>query len=65
MKEITAVVIDGHVQLPPSVHIPEGTTVRIVWTEKEEPSAPYDREALESEDVAADLEWASGRRFEQ
>lgn len=63
MKEVIAVVIDGHVQLPSFVHIPDGTTVRISWTEKEEePSGPYDREALESDDVAADLDWASGRR---
>lgn len=63
MKEFTAIVIHGQVLLPPSVKIPDGTAVRVLWSEGEESTRPYDREVLEAEDVEADLTWATGKRF--
>ena len=64
MKEVTGVVENGQVRLPPAVHLPDGLTVRIVWDEQGEPAAkPYDRKSLTGEDVNAELQWATGKRF--
>ena len=64
MKEIIGVVEKGMVKLPPAVHLPDGLTVRVVWDEQSETVAkPYDRNRLTEEDVDADLQWATGKRF--
>lgn len=64
MKEVTGIVENGQVKLPPVVHLPDGLAVRIVWDEQDEIKAkPYDREGLTKEDVNAELQWATGKRF--
>jgi hypothetical protein len=64
MKEVTGIVENGQVKLPPVVHLPDGLTVRVVWDEQDETSVkPYDRESLSEEDVNAELQWATGKRF--
>ncbi|MFT5368992.1 MAG: hypothetical protein ACI8V2_003966 [Candidatus Latescibacterota bacterium] len=64
MKEITGVVEKCLVKLPPAVHLPDGLTVKVVWDEQSEKMVkPYDRELLTDEDLDADLQWATGKRF--
>ena len=64
MKESIGVVENGQVKLPPAVHLPDGLAVRIVWDEQGESAAkPYDRKGLTEEDVNAELQWATGKRF--
>jgi hypothetical protein len=63
-QEIVAIVEDGQIKLPPHVRLPDGVTVRVIWDEADQRgTAPYDREMLTEEDVKADLDWATGRRF--
>jgi hypothetical protein len=64
MKEVIGVVENGQIVLPPVVHLPDGLKVRIIWDELNEPvPTPYDREALTEEDLATELQWATGTRF--
>ena len=64
MKEIIGIVENGQIKLPPVVHLPDGLTVRVVWDEQDElKTKPYDRENLTEEDVNAELQWATGKRF--
>jgi len=64
MKEVVGVVENGRIKLPPVVHLPDGLAVRVVWDEQDEPATkPYDREGLTEEDVNAELQWATGKRF--
>ena len=63
MPEITAVVENGQVKLPSDVRLPEGARVRVIWDEGGVGRAPYDRQELTAEDVAAELQWATGKRF--
>ncbi len=60
MRETTGVVKNGTVKLPPSVQLPEGLAVKIVWDDE---SPPYDREELTGEDINKELQWATGKRF--
>ena len=64
MKETTGIVEKGAIKVPPSVRLPEGATVRVLWEEEQE-LKPLEREPLTAEDVAADIRWATGRRFEK
>ena len=64
MKEVIGIVENGQIKLPSVVHLPDGLAVRVVWDEQDEPAAkPYDREGLTEEDVNAELQWATGKRF--
>lgn len=63
MKEATGVVEKGQVKLPPSVQIPEGATVRVLWDETDLPRSAIEREPLSAEDVQAEIRWATGQRF--
>lgn len=64
MKEVTGIVENGRIKLPPAVHLPDGLTVRVVWDEQDEIKVePYDRESLTEEDVDVELRWATGKRF--
>ena len=64
MKEIIGVVEKGMVKLPSAVHLPDGLRVKVVWDEQGETDVkPYDRAPLTQEDVDADLQWATGKRF--
>lgn len=64
MEEVTAVVADGQIKLPEGLKLPDGLIVRIVWDLDDlPPQQPYDREMLTEEDVRADLQWATGKRF--
>ena len=64
MKEIIGVVEKGMVKLPSAVHLPDGFAVKIVWDEQNETAKqPYDRERLTEEDLNADLQWVTGKRF--
>lgn len=62
MKEVTGIVENGQIRLPPSVRLPEHLEVRVVWDEADEQPQPYDREMLTEADVRADLAWATGQR---
>jgi hypothetical protein len=66
VKEAIGVVENGRVIPPPEVRLPEGARVRLTW---EEPEAvhpePLEREPLTEEDIRADLEWATGKRFQR
>jgi regulator of sirC expression with transglutaminase-like and TPR domain len=57
------VVEDGQIKLPPGLQLPDGLKVRVSWDDEEVTTAPYDREPLTQEDVQAELQWATGRRF--
>ena len=59
VHETVGIVDKGCVRLPSEVHLPEGTTVRVVWRDVSAGTThPYDRSPLTHEDVAADLAWA-------
>lgn len=64
IKEVIGIVENGQIKLPPIVHLPDGFIVRVIWDEQNEPTVkPYDRESLTEEDVNAELQWATGKRF--
>ena len=66
MKEIIGVVDNGQIILPPIMHLPDGLRVRVIWDDLNESASPlYDREKLTEEDLAAELQWATGTRFSQ
>jgi hypothetical protein len=61
MEEITAVVENGQIKLPPELHLPDGLTVRVIWEEGPDLRLPpLEREMLTEEDVMADIRWAMG-----
>jgi hypothetical protein len=51
-------------EVPPSVRLPEGATVKILWEEDQAPK-PLEREPLTDEDVATDIRWATGKQFKK
>ena len=61
MKEAQGIVEKGSVKVPPSVRLPEGATVRILWEEEQE-FRPLEPEPLSEEEVEADVRWATGKR---
>ncbi len=63
MKETTGTVQKGTIKVHPSVHLPEGATVRILWEDEPTPK-PLEREALTDDDVTADIRWATGKQFQ-
>ncbi len=63
MKEASGIVEHGQVKLPQGVVLPDGTPVKITWQESGGVESPIEREPLTDEDVAADLAWATGKRF--
>jgi hypothetical protein len=64
MKETIGTVVKGVIRIPPSVQLPEGATVRILWEEKQE-LKPLEREPLTDEEVMAEIRWATGKQFEK
>jgi len=62
-EEITAVVENGTIKLPPDVHLPDGLKVRVLWEKPDGEATQYDREMLTDDDVQAEIQWATGRRF--
>jgi hypothetical protein len=68
--EIRAIVHHGHIRLPTSMDVPDGTEVRVVvdddvlarHTVEEK---PIEQEGLDEVEVMDDLRWATGRRFPQ
>lgn len=61
---VVGVVKDGKVELPASVHLPEGAAVRvIVESDGSETAKPFETEPVGDDSVLADIEWATGRRF--
>lgn len=63
MKEAIGVVEDGRIKLPPSIHLPDGAKVRVTWEEPASTRPPIEREPLSEEQVASDIQWATGKRF--
>lgn len=65
--EIRAIVCNGQIFLPASIHVPDGTEVRVVVDDDLMKPATacslIEREPLDEADVMADLRWATGRRF--
>jgi len=60
MMEVVGVVRDGKVELPASVHLPEGAEVRVIV----ESEKPYENEPIGEASVLADIAWATGHRFD-
>ena len=64
MPEVVAVVEDGQIKLPPSIRLPDGFQVRVIWDETQDKRrAPFDQEMLTEAQVKADVDWATGARF--
>jgi hypothetical protein len=64
VKEVIATVENGQVKLPPSVRLPEGIRVRVAWEEEEAAALPpLEDEPWTEEELKADLQWATGKRF--
>jgi hypothetical protein len=61
--EIAGVVRCGKIELPPAVHLPEGSVVRVL-VEELEALRPLESEPVGEASVLADIAWATGRRFE-
>lgn len=62
--DLVGVVKGGKVELPESVHLPEGTRVRVlVEGQAGALEAPFETDPLSEESVLADIAWATGRRF--
>ncbi len=64
--ELRAIVCKGQILLPASIHVPDGTEVRVVVDDDllaTTPRRPLEREPLDEADVMEDLRWATGRRF--
>ncbi len=63
--ELVGVVKDGKVELPASVHLPEGAEVRvIVGPEAHAATRPFESEPITETSVLADIAWATGHRFD-
>lgn len=63
--EVVGVIKDGKVELPASVHLPEGAEVRvIVDSEALAGTKPFENEPISETSVLADIAWATGRRFD-
>lgn len=63
--EVLGVVKDGKVELPASVHLPEGAEVRvIVAPEALAATRPFESEPVAETSVLADIAWATGHRFD-
>ena len=57
------IVRNGHVELPPEAHLPDGTSVRVFVPELEDPADHLEEEAVDggSPDMAINHDWyASG-----
>lgn len=65
MKEVIGVVEKGQIKVPTTVHLPEGARVRITWDEFGRERPPLERDPLTEEDIQADIEWATGKRFKE
>jgi hypothetical protein len=63
--EVVGVVKDGKVELPASVHLPDGAEVRVIVTPEALPAAqPFESEPVGETSVLADIAWATGHRFD-
>jgi hypothetical protein len=63
--EVVGVVKNGKVELPASVHLPEGAEVRvIVAPEALAATRPFESEPVTEASVLADIAWATGHRFD-
>ena len=63
--EVFGVVKDGKVELPASVHLPEGAEVRVIVAPEALAGAqPFEREPVGETSVLADIAWATGHRFD-
>ena len=63
--ELIGVVKDGKVELPASVHLPEGAEVRvIVETAALAGEKPFETEPIGETSVLSDIAWATGHRFD-
>jgi hypothetical protein len=63
--EVVGVVKDGKVELPASVHLPEGAEVRvIVSSDPLAATQPFESEPVAETSVLADIAWATGHRFD-
>ncbi len=63
--EVVGVIKDGKVELPASVHLPDGVEVRvIVAPEALAATQPFESEPVGETSVLADIAWATGHRFD-
>ncbi|HYO97055.1 MAG TPA: hypothetical protein VER33_21240 [Polyangiaceae bacterium] len=64
--EVVGVVKDGKVELPASVHLPEGAEVRVIVSSETLGAAaePFDSERVAETNVLANIAWATGHRFD-
>jgi hypothetical protein len=59
--ELIGVIRDGKVELPASVHLPEGAKVRVIVESEQK---PLESEPIGETSVLADIAWATGHRFD-
>ena len=66
--EVVGVIKDGKVELPASVHLPEGAEVRVIVGPEAlaatQPTQPFESEPVGETSVLADIAWATGHRFD-
>jgi hypothetical protein len=63
--EVVGVIRDGKVELPASVHLPEGAEVRVIVSpEAVTATQPFESEPVAEASVLADIAWATGHRFD-
>jgi hypothetical protein len=62
--EVVGVVKDGKVELPASVHLPEGAEVRVIFAHEAPAATPFESEPVAESSVLADIAWATGHRFD-
>ncbi len=63
--ELVGVVKDGKVELPASVHLPDGAEVRVIVTsEALAATQPFESEPITETNLLADIAWATGHRFD-
>ena len=63
--EVVGVVKGGKVELPVSVHLPEGAEVRVIIVPEVLAAAqPFESEPVAEASVLADIAWATGHRFD-
>lgn len=61
--EVVGVIENGRVVLPATVHLEEGTRVRVIVEDAAPASQPLERSPVTEEMVRADIAWALSHRF--
>ncbi len=65
MVEVIGIVERGQIKLPPSIHLSEGQSVRVLLDGLESSSLlpPLEDEEWTEEEIQHELDWATGTQF--